>query len=50
MLRYIKHCTGEEILKYVRWTNLKARDKLVDLGTNGIIVLHIILNKLDMMA
>ena len=50
MLSYIKLGTGEEILKYVGWTTLKARDQLVGLDTNGKIGLHIILNKLDMMA
>ena len=50
MLRYSKHGTGEESEQYVSWTTLKVRDQLVDLCTDVIIQLHIILNKLGMMA
>jgi len=49
-VKVYQHGTVEESLQNVSWTTLKVRDQLVDLGTDGKIVLHIILNKLGMMA
>ena len=47
-MRFVKvyqYGTGEESLQNISWTNLKVRYRPLDPGTEGIIVLHIILNK-----
>jgi len=49
-VRVYQYGTGEESLQYVSWINLMVRYWLVDVGTDGIIVIHVILNKLGMMA
>jgi len=49
-VKVYQHGTVEESVNNVSWTTLKVRVQLVGLGTDGIIVLHIILNKLCMMA
>ena len=50
LLQYSKHGRGEESVQYDSWTTLKVRDLLVDLDTDGIILLQIILYKLSMIV